>query len=127
VTHMLSASKRTPVASAEVLIPCPFYPLAIRFDNSMKQAKRPCTIAIFLREPHFRSKPEFSLAAIFLNVNMYRLARRSFVRIEEETKSAFARDFRHALSLSHSQARPPARSLHQLCSHSSSRPIRTSV
>jgi hypothetical protein len=55
VTHILSASKRTLIASGEVLMPAPLNQFPIRFDHRVEQAKRPRIVANILCQQDFRS------------------------------------------------------------------------
>ena len=105
-THMLSASKWTRVgrmftcvASAEEFIPCPLDPVFVRFDDLQQLAESAGIVAIIVGQPDFRFQPEFCFDVIFIDVDMNRLTRRSFIGIEEKCEPAITEDHWHNFTL----------------------------
>ena len=88
-THMLSASKRTRVALTEELIPCLLDRFPVCLNNPQYLAKSAGIVAIIVGHSSHWLHPEFRLIRIFLNMDVHRLPRRSFIRIEEESESIF--------------------------------------
>jgi hypothetical protein len=76
---MLSGSKCTRVALTEEFIPCPLYPVFVGLDDLQQLATSAGIVAIILGHADFRYQPEFCFQVVFLDVNVYRLTRRSFV------------------------------------------------
>lgn len=91
-THMLSGSKRTCVALAEELIPCPFDSVFVRINDFQQLSERPSVVAIIVGHTDFRFQPEFCFQAVFLNVNMDGFTWSAFIGVEEKGKTAVAKD-----------------------------------
>jgi hypothetical protein len=82
-------------------MPCPLDSVSIRRDNPHQLAKSAGVITIIVGHVNFRMQPEFRFLIIFLNVNVHRFARRSFVRIEEESEATLTKSYWHSNILLH--------------------------
>jgi hypothetical protein len=75
-------------------MPCPFDQFQVLFNHPIQLAQRACIEPFASRDPHCRAEPELGLSAIASHMNMRRLTRVSFIRIEEEAESFVAENGR---------------------------------
>ena len=91
--HMLSSSKRTDIG--EVLMPCPFDEYCVVFHHARQLVQSACVESFAVCHPHVRVQPELGFPTFAANVNMDRLARAAFVRVEEKSEPLVAQDDWH--------------------------------
>jgi|SRR5208282_294923 len=95
---MLSELKRTRLALIEEFIPDPLDQIPLGLNDTKQFAKSPNIVTIILSHLDHRIQPNLCLHTVLLNVDMYRLARRTFVGIKEKPETAFLKDGWHNAS-----------------------------
>lgn len=83
---MLSSLKATDCALTEVFIPGPFDVFNVVFDHLDKPAQGFGIKAVVVGQTHGLN-PELGIGAVLDRVNVHRLTRVAFVRIEQKAKS----------------------------------------
>ncbi len=89
-THRLSSSKRT--ALAEVLIPRPFDQFAVELRDLGQFTQRGGIEAGAVGHTHLRFEPQLGFGVPRAHKHVHRLARVSFIGVEEETEPLVAED-----------------------------------
>jgi hypothetical protein len=75
------------LALTEEFIPSPFDAVLVILDDLQQFPKRSSVVTIIVCHTHFRFQPEFCFNIVFFNVNVNRLAWRSFIGIEEKPET----------------------------------------